>query len=157
MNITWCVQIDPTQSLGCMLLVTTKSNLEERTTVAQQESPRYIPNISLKTTNTSHIQKFQCPTIWINNLPMKTMDTYANALHKFITLPPQTNYSQQPTFACPPPAHAYNVLICFTKTTLPPNTAQSTANSNPQKKAQNADTISTTTDIARKQSKLAPP
>ncbi len=148
MTTDWCTQIEPTQTPGRMLLITTKSNLDtgrqwldnNLTPIFQlylPQNPNYEPDLENPMPHRADIR------------PANTrLDSYADALRQCIIPPPQS--TKNPTnFARPPPHRAPHTLTVSYTQAASRNTNNQTATqaTEPKKrKTRNSDAISTTSE-----------
>jgi len=147
MSTEWCTQIEPTQTPGRMLLLTTKSNLDtgrkwlddNLTTIFQFYLPRnpdYVPDTENPTPHHGDIR------------PANTkLDSYADALRQSIIPPPQS--AKNTNYAKPPPHRApQDLTISYTKGAATTTTTPQTTNTKEPKKRKSRtnDATSTTSE-----------
>jgi len=142
MDTEWCVQIEPTQNPGRILLLTTKSQLETGREWLDDNLPilftQYLPK-------NEQFQVTQEPTIptHVDIKPASAaLDTYANALkQKLIRRPPTANANQ---FAHPPSSRTPPLTTISYSAAAKKNLSRTSSQEPPKKKkARNADATST--------------
>jgi len=145
MATNWCVQIEPTQNPGRILILTTKRNLEtgrdwlddNLTTI----STHYLPENPRYQSESEHLIPYHTDIRPTN----ATLDNYADSLKKRINLQPATQTAPQqfahPPATCTPPLTTISYCAAAQK-----NITSSTGHIAPpkNKKAKRTDAISTT-------------
>jgi len=148
MTSDWCTQIEPTQTPGRMLLITTKSNLD---TGCQWLDDNLVPIFQLYLPrNPDYEPDPENPMPHRADIrPANTrLDSYADALRQCIIPPPQsaknpTNFARPPTQRAPP-----TLTVSYTQAASK-NTNNQTATqaTEPKKrKTRNSDAISSTSE-----------
>jgi len=144
MDMDWCLQIEPTQNPGRILLLTTKSQLETGREWLDDNLlvlfTKYLPNNKQFKAADDHI----IPTRADIKPASTTLDSYADTLKQKLILQPQNSSAQQfahPPSSCTPPLTTISYSAAAQK-----NISRPISPHPPQKKkACNADAISTTT------------
>jgi len=148
MSTDWCTQIEPTQTPGRMLLITTKQNLDTGRQwldnnldsifqVYLPKNPEYIPDNVNPIPHRADIRT-----------PNAKLDSYVEALCQHIILPVPTN-DNNTTHTRPPPHRAPQTITVSYTQAAQKNTQTShnvEAQAQKKRKARNSETMSTTSD-----------
>jgi len=148
MTTEWCTQIEPTQTPGQILLITTKSNLDQGRQWLDDNLPPLFTNYLPK--KTKFTPDPDCPVAHQIDLrpANKTLSNYVEALCQNIKLVVAKNNAPTPYAQPPPPKTPCLVNISFAQAVKNNQTITDNDNTtnNQKKKARNADAISITTE-----------
>jgi len=147
MTTDWCLQIEPTQTTGRMLLITTKSNLDtgrqwldtNLAPIFEIYLPRnadYVPDPDNPIPHRADIRPANAK-----------LDSYADALRQCITLLPSTQNNNS-AFVRPPPNRApHGITVSYTQAARNATQQTTTQHNIPKKrKTRTTDNNSTTSD-----------
>jgi len=144
MDMEWCVQIEPMQNPGRILLLTTKSQLDTGHEWLDDNLPILFTQHLPKNKQFQATNDYIIPTRADIKPASATLDTYANALKQKLIRQPQTPNAQQ--FAHPPSSRTPPLTTISYSAAAQKNLSQPTSTDPPKKKkARNADAVNTAT------------
>ncbi len=148
MATEWCLQIEPTQTKGRFLMITTKGNLDAGREWLDDNLPPIFTKYLPKNPKYTPDEENPVPHRTDQKQPNTTLDNYADQIRKKITVQPRKD-NQPPTYARPPLQRTGpQATISYSEAAKKNLNPQQTNNTNPpkKKKARNSDAISTTTE-----------